>query len=178
MNIFFTNTNPEICAQEHVDRHCVKMILEYAQLLSTAHRVLDGVEETIIQNGRNKKVWSVQNMNDLLYKATHINHPSALWCRQTADNYVWLATLLEETCKEYTHRYSKTHKTEMIGLVEFLTSTLPENINMGDSFTPPTLAMPDEFKDSDHTLAYQNYILIDKAHILSWKNRTPPKWYR
>ena len=28
----------------HCDKHVVKMILEYAQLLSTAHRVLDGDE--------------------------------------------------------------------------------------------------------------------------------------
>ena len=32
------------CAKQHVDKHVVKMIVEYAQLLSTAHRVLDGEE--------------------------------------------------------------------------------------------------------------------------------------
>lgn len=30
-----------MCANAHVDKHVVNMILEYAQLLSTAHRVLD-----------------------------------------------------------------------------------------------------------------------------------------
>ena len=28
----------------HIDKHCVKMIIEYAQLMSTAHRMLDGLE--------------------------------------------------------------------------------------------------------------------------------------
>jgi hypothetical protein len=28
----------------HCDKHVVKMIIEYAQLMSTAHRVLDGEE--------------------------------------------------------------------------------------------------------------------------------------
>jgi hypothetical protein len=36
MNIFYLHNDPETCAIEHVDKHVVKMILEYAQLLSTA----------------------------------------------------------------------------------------------------------------------------------------------
>ena len=42
MNIFYLNNNPKVCAQMHNDSHCSKMIIEYAQLMSTAHRVLDG----------------------------------------------------------------------------------------------------------------------------------------
>ena len=44
MNIFYLNESPEIAAVEHNDKHCVKMILESAQMLCTAHRVLDGNE--------------------------------------------------------------------------------------------------------------------------------------
>ena len=44
MNIFYLDKEVVPCAQMHLDKHCVKMILEYAQLLSTAHRVLDGME--------------------------------------------------------------------------------------------------------------------------------------
>jgi hypothetical protein len=44
MNIFYLDEDPKICAQYHCDKHVVKMIIEYAQLLSTAHRVLDGFE--------------------------------------------------------------------------------------------------------------------------------------
>lgn len=47
MNIFYLDPNPTKCARYHADKHCVKMVLEYAQLLSTAHRVLDGVEELV-----------------------------------------------------------------------------------------------------------------------------------
>jgi len=42
MNIFYLDNDPKVCAEMHNDKHCIKMILEYAQLLSTAHRVLDG----------------------------------------------------------------------------------------------------------------------------------------
>ena len=42
MNIFYLNNDPKVCAQMHNDSHCSKMIIEYAQLMSTAHRYLDG----------------------------------------------------------------------------------------------------------------------------------------
>ena len=42
MNIFYLHENPEICAEYHCDKHVVKMILETAQMLSTAHRIIDG----------------------------------------------------------------------------------------------------------------------------------------
>ena len=41
MNIFYLDDDPKLCAQAHCDRHVVKMILEYAQIMSTSHRVLD-----------------------------------------------------------------------------------------------------------------------------------------
>ena len=42
MNIFYLHEEPQNCAQMHNDKHCVKMILESAQMLCTAHRALDG----------------------------------------------------------------------------------------------------------------------------------------
>ena len=42
MNIFYLDKNPKIAAEMHCDKHVVKMITETAQLLSTAHRILDG----------------------------------------------------------------------------------------------------------------------------------------
>ena len=44
MNIFYLDKDPVIAAQMSADKHCVKMILESAQMLSTAHRFLDGDE--------------------------------------------------------------------------------------------------------------------------------------
>ena len=98
MNIFYLNNNPELCAKYHVDRHVVKQVLEYSQILSTAHRVLDGTHLIdISDSGRKVSRWILDdNRNDLLYKATHINHPSTLWARQSSENYMWLAELLSE----------------------------------------------------------------------------------
>lgn len=39
MNIFYLDENPSIAAAMHCDKHVVKMIVEYAQLMSTAHHI-------------------------------------------------------------------------------------------------------------------------------------------
>ncbi len=80
MNIFYLSKDTKECSQMHVDKHCVKMILEYAQLLSTAHRVLDGTCMIGISDlGRKRTSWILpDNRYNILYKATHINHPSAV----------------------------------------------------------------------------------------------------
>ena len=44
MNLFILNRNPIIAAQDQCDKHVVKMIVESAQMLSTVHRMLDGIE--------------------------------------------------------------------------------------------------------------------------------------
>ena len=60
MNIFYLSESPKQCAEWAVDKHVVKMILETAQLLSTAHRVLDGTMSVNVVNGRKKhyKGWT------------------------------------------------------------------------------------------------------------------------
>ena len=67
------------------------MIIEYAQLLSTAHRVIDGIEYThLSKNGRKIKRWKMvknSNMEETLYKAAMVNHPSAVWVRQSSRHY-------------------------------------------------------------------------------------------
>ena len=181
MNIFALDLEPKLCAQMHVDKHVVKMILEYSQLLSTAHRVLDGQEYVDSSSGRRIKRWKLDNSfagDSLLYKATHINHPSAIWARESKANYQWLAYLLQELCKEYTHRYGKVHKCEEIGLVKWLVNIHPENIP-NKPFTQPTPAMPDQYKvKGDSVKSYRNYYVGDKARMASWKQRQVPTWWK
>ena len=58
MNIFYLHEDPIQNAKWHIDKHIVKMPIEYAQLMSTAHRLLDGemyLGKTAI--GRNIKRW-------------------------------------------------------------------------------------------------------------------------
>lgn len=178
MNIFYLHNDPRTCAQMHNDKHCVKMILEYAQLLSTAHRFLDGhPDHRLSTSGRKKTVYVLADHRDTtLYSATHINHPSAIWVRQSYNNYFWLSELLIELCKEYTHRYGKVHKVERDGLLNELLHA-PKNINLSAPFTEPTPAMPDDVKVlGDSIASYRKYYIQNKAHLAKWKNRPVPCW--
>lgn len=179
MNIFYLNENAKVCAQQHLDKHVVKMILEYAQLLSTAHRVLDGVHYIDATSGRKIQRWKLDNhhLEQKLFKASHVKHPSAVWCRKNVQNYMWLAELLEETCVEYTHRYGRIHSVEHSGLMQDLKNNFPKNLPIGE-FTAPTPAMPDGCKIAGNPIAsYQKYYIEKKRTFAKWTNRNMPAWF-
>ena len=156
MNIFYLSRDPCEAARLQCDRHVVKMILETAQLLSTAHNELDG--------------------GQIAYKSTHKNHPSAVWVRQSRHNYRWLRRHLKALGDEYTRRYGKVHATIQKHSEALLWP--PNNIPDGDEsigFTDPPQCMPDECKRDDAVLAYQVYYNY-KAD--DWDARgIPMKWY-
>lgn len=178
MNIFYLDRNPKIAAEYHCDKHVVKMILESAQLLSTAHRILDGkmaVEPN--QNGRNMKRWRLDDSRDgVLYIASHVNHPSAIWIRENMDHYRWLYDLMYHLIGEYKYRYEgKYHKCEEM-LMPLLDA--PYNIPIVD-WTEPPQAMPDDAKVlGDSVEAYRNYYRIHKRRMANWKVRGTPFWYK
>lgn len=174
MNIFYLDADPTTCARFHVDKHVVKMILEYVQLLSTAHRVLDGVQGIkVSESGRKLKSWTLpDDREEVLYSATHVNHPSAIWARESNSNYAWLVKLYRACLREYTYRYNKEHKS---GELEPFLACYPDNIPKG-IFTSPALAMPDQYKHEDAIIAYRNYYIGEKSDLFSWKGREVPYW--
>ena len=177
MNIFYLDPDPSTCAKMHLDKHVVKMIIEYAQLMSTAHRVLDGEQYTDkTANNRNIKRWRMKDelSEHTLYKASHVNHPSAIWVRQSKENYRWLYRMWFYLLQEYTYRYGKKHACEKLMSALYLD---PMNIPKG-IFTEPTLAMPDTYKvPNDAIKSYQNYYIHDKSRFAKWKNREIPEWF-
>lgn len=162
-------------------RHCVKMILELSQLLSTAHRVLDGeLRIGLSESGRKQKQYS--HPEKLLYKATHQNHPSAIYCRDSVEQYMWAATHLKALCAEYTFRYGKIHKAERDGLVDWLLTNIPKNIGNKAVFSLPYPAMPDKYiVPGDIVQSYRNYYMGDKVHLAYWSGtvntRKTPYWW-
>ena len=159
MNIFTTNDCPVVSAQEMCDKHVVKMILESAQMLSTAHRVLDG-DDRANETG--------------LYKMAHKNHPSTIWVRASSENYRWLWKHMDALLKEYTHRYGKHHATERLRNILFRP---PLNIVHGVPLTDPPQCMPELCKGEDTVLAYQNYYIIEKSGFARWTKRETPAWF-
>lgn len=175
MNIFYISENPAQAAQWMVDKHVVKMILESSQLLSTAHRVIDGVEHTIkSKTGKNKKCWILDDGREsVIYKATHINHPSAIWCRASIQNYNWLVEHLFALLDEYTFRYEKRHKcTDIYYLLQISPRGLKE-YNM----TPMPSCMDKKYViGNDPVENYRNYYKHGKAALHFWKKRHKPEW--
>jgi hypothetical protein len=176
MNIFYLSDNPVQCAEWMVDKHVVKMILESAQLLSTAHRVLDGVEKpTKTKTGRNKKSWVLLDQRELvLYQATHINHPSAVWCRKSVENYTWLVDHFFALMDEYTYRYDKVHK--CFGEISYQLQSPPNGLKNYDMTLMPS-CMAEEYIISPNPITnYRNYYKLGKANLHQWKKRQPPEW--
>ena len=171
MNIFYLDKDPDQAAVWMVDRHVVKMIVESAQLLSTAHRYIDGFIEITSENSSR---WALNDFRDaFLYKATHLNHPSNIWVRKTIGNYSWLKDHFVALLNEYTYRYGKIHKTAQ--LLPIL-SYAPRTIQLGDMTEVPC-AMPDEFKiSSDPIQNYRCYYSSGKSHLHAWTGRKPPEW--
>ena len=71
MNIFYLDEDPFEAARLQYNKHVVKMILESAQMLCTAHH-------------------HYESSVDIPYKKAHYNHPSTKWTRENASNYSWL----------------------------------------------------------------------------------------
>lgn len=154
MNIFWLDNDPRTCAAYHCDKHVVRMIVEYALILSTVvHQsgAADGVE---------------------LYEITHQNHPCTKWARENLSNYRALLDLALACCEEYTERYGKVFKTERI--LRGLPRTIP--LPVGE-LTPVLQVMPDEFKiPGDPVAAYRNLYIQDKVRFAKWKTQ-PPHWW-
>lgn len=175
MNIFYLHKDPIQCSIWHIDKHVVKMITEYAQLLCTTHRVLDG-KEKIVQSTKNKVKRYVLNdeRENILFKSCHINHPSNIWTRMDKNNYLWLFELYKCLHNEFIYRYDHNHES-YTKLHEILKNP-PDNIK-NIKFSEPLLAMPDKYKLKDHIESYRLFYINDKKDFASWKKRERPYWF-
>ena len=95
MNIFYLNSDPKKAAVIQYNKHVVKMILESAQMLCTAHHCCGSAEQK----------------DNVPYRQAHLNHPSTVWARKSRSTYMWLYDHMIALGKEYTKRYGKEHLT-------------------------------------------------------------------
>lgn len=153
MNIFWLDYDLTKAAQYHVDKHVVKMITEYAQILNSAYYYTD--EEYYAE-----------------MKLAHKNNPEMIWVRQSLSNWNLLRNLGIQLYREYLYRYgfNKEHSSGEC-IVYLPQPDLPE---LGITQVP--LCMPNECKTQDVVQSYRNYYNRYKRHIFSWKNREVPYW--
>jgi hypothetical protein len=153
MNIFVLDENPVLAAQHQCDKHVVKMVLESAQLLSTAHRLCN------------------DDPDESVYKATHTNHPCSLWVRAGDGNYLWLYEHFLALADEYTHRYNKVHKSfdKLAGILCVVPLDIP------DGSTPFVRCGP----TANGTIvdSYRQYYREKQGQItMTWTKRNKPEW--
>jgi hypothetical protein len=121
MNIFVLDEDPSRAGEIQVEcagRFSYKLILESAQMLSTAVRL----------NGY---------IGDEVYKIAYSNHPCTVWTRENKTNAKWLIDMSLTMCSLYTLATGKIYASEkVIRKCEQLLYLLPEG-----SLTAPALAV-------------------------------------
>ena len=165
MNIFFIDKCPIKSAQQLCDKHVVKMVLETAQMCSTA------VHE---------KLWHLpdvyKSVADTIYKPAYKNHPMTVWVRENDANMAWAIIHGLEIGNEYTYRYNKDHKSTAVlrKIADFIfNSKFYEDYKL---HTTPPQCMPEMYKSLDYVEAYRSYYIDAKSHILTWTKRKRPEW--
>ncbi len=150
MNIFYLDKDPIKAAKVQYNKHVVKMILESAQMLCTAHHCYGDKDQ----------------VKNVPYKQAHLNHPSTVWTRRSKSTYMWLYNHMIALGNEYTKRYGKTHLS-ITKCKDFL--AIPPKHIQGDDWCQPPQAMPDEYKDKCSIQAYWNYYIGEKHSVANLK---------
>jgi hypothetical protein len=173
MNLFILSLDPAIAAEEMMDKHVNKILLEAVQMLSTAMPILTPEIPEEISNS--------------IYKLAHKNHPVTIWCRTSRANFIWTLDLADALHAEWKYRYghpeTKIHKSYLVA--QILRANIPADDKFpspeSEGITPFALAMPDQYKDpeGDAVKSYRAYYMSpEKRRIASWtKRRSAPAWW-
>tara|TARA_R100001163_G_scaffold63819_1_gene56589 strand:+ start:575 stop:1054 length:480 start_codon:yes stop_codon:yes gene_type:complete len=156
MNLFILDSDPWAAAKAHHDKHVVKMILESAQMLCTAHHLAS------------------LDPSPHLYKPCFHNHPCTKWVRENNRNYYWGLNYFIALCFEYSHRYNKIHSSYK--KLSALLVNVPETLDFSSKVTDFAQAMPDKYKNKDAVKAYRDYYKGEKINQSKWTRRQEPSW--
>ena len=157
MNIFILDKDPYLAAISYCDKHIPKMVLELAQMLSTAHRVC-GTDP-----------W------EGMYKTAFLNHPCTVWVRENKTNYLWAAKHFLALSDQYKMRFHRTHKCWDDHGRHLL--AIPTSLLRG-RLTPFAQAMPNEYKTACAVTAYRCYYKNEKKRFAKWERGVnPPLWW-
>jgi len=182
MNIFVLSECPIESAQLQCDKHIVKMTTESAQMLSTSHRMIDGVAEPrISKSGKPSKrmLYTHPTLETVLYKSVHESHPCTVWTNTSDSNYMWHYNHFIALCDEYTFRYEKVHACDT--KFRDILSTPPKNIKAGP-LTKHLLAMntnPECMFPDDPVRSYRAFYQTKQERFkMVWAKRPIPDWFK
>jgi len=176
MNIFVLDEDIKLAAQAHCDTHCSKMILESAQMLSTASHVAKGKLKLFTKPNGKRGCKVISTTLSSIYKPDlrHVYHPCTEWAYSSRDCFEWLVEFALASNGEKIYRTNKSHASaEIVKACAKFAKLLPDN-----GFTNFAQAMPDKFKSKSAVKAYRDYYIEDKAYLLTYTRRQPPAWLR
>src|ERR1700744_5095204 len=155
MNIFAVDSDPVLCAQALDDKRLLKMILETAQILSSALS--------------NLGYWKSN-----LYRPTHVNHPCVQWAGASRRNFDWLVLYGIALGQEYKHRFGRFHRS--VSVVMNASERFKDCPLDALSMTPfPNCT---GWKGRSVQDAYRAYLSVDKwTETSRWTKRSKPEWY-
>jgi len=163
MNIFLLDECPHKAAKLNCDTHCSKIILEIAQMLSTAF-----------------------NLQDIKapYKTTHANHPVSKWIRESKENFEWTLKHGTALYLEKLFRTKKGHKS--FDVIEWARANKDTLVFPMKGLTPFAVAINPgslcctyrEFESGDAVQKYQMYYKYDKQKIAKWTGRSIPTFMK
>lgn len=173
MNLFRLDNDPVIAARLNQDLHCVKIVLESAQLLANCY------SPEQLQRAPKTQAGNVR-------KYSHIHHPISKWVKQSYPNFLWTLAHAKELCREYTFRFDKKHFCE-----SFIDWCLGEHAHLVP--TAPSTEQPQCFKaypqcivNGDPVAGYRNYYRVAKKTFdmrgkivhATWTRRDVPEWFK
>ena len=155
MNIFVLDQSPEVAASYHCDQHLHKMILESAQMLSTAMHT-----------------W-YPHLSKYLYKQAHPNHPCTLWISANKQNALWVVKLMLELDDIRLSLGCDSHSSM------FVAKMLLDNIDVPLAGTDPFIfAGPLQYKLRPDLNIYQKYQEYYKLKQKLWLGTSRPMTYK
>jgi hypothetical protein len=186
MNIFVLSQNPREAAEQHADKHVIKMILEAVQMLYTAHWVLFYPQlldqKSPVAVSKAQKELSppplLLNAPKQGYRPVHIHHPCTRWVRESIANYFWLCQLAIALAQEHLYRWETTKPHSCRAHAIWLYTHPPQLLPRAPQ-TPFALAMPDEYKSDDAVESYRRFYCTSKTErgiTNSYTRRPRPSW--
>lgn len=158
MNIFATDSDPVLAARALDDRRVGKLLVETAQILSTA---LD----------------DMNSWRSNLYRPTHKNHPCVRWASRSRHNFNWLVLHGLGLADEFKYRFSRTHasRTVVLNAAEIFTGVPLDGLTMTPF--PNCTNLPGQYGTPQ---LYQRYLNETKwaGKDPTWRRRGAPSWYR
>jgi hypothetical protein len=168
MNIFYTDSDPLIAAQNLCDQHVRKMPVESAQMLANLFSPEDLADAPRTAMGG-------------IRKHSYQNHPCTKWIRESRANASWL--IQHAVCMRVESALRFPHW-KIIQSFEFIDWAAANFGRIKFDKTEPTEAPQcfGKYKDLCYVLnnpvaGYRLYYNFAKSSFAKWTWRKPPEWY-